>query len=93
MYGREIKGGIFVYIFLPHWHNSGIVRLAHGAEIDSRMGTVSFWMGDHLGKTLAVRSKVHSAFHPLVVGEMSTSLTGDKLGMQWDWSGAYPSLA
>ena len=45
-------------------------------------------MGDHLEITLAVRSKVNSAFHPFVVGKMSTSITGDKLCMQRDWSGA-----
>ena len=35
-------------------------------------------MGDLLEITITVRSKVHSAFHPFVVGKMSTS-TGDKL--------------
>ena len=35
-------------------------------------------------------SKVHSAFHPFVVGKMSTIITGVKLCMQRDWSGAHP---
>ena len=35
-------------------------------------------------------SKVHSAFHPFVVGKMSTSITGDKLCIQRDRSGAHP---
>ena len=29
-----------------------------------------------------ILSEVHSAFHPFVVGKMSTSITGDKLCMQ-----------
>ena len=35
-----------------------------------------------------VRSKVHSAFHPFVVGK--TSITRDKLFMHWDRSSTEP---
>ena len=35
-------------------------------------------------------SNVHSAFHSFVVGKMSTSITGDKLCMQRETSGAHP---
>ena len=44
-------------------------------------------MGDQLEITTAVCSKVHSAFHPFVVGKMRTSVTGDKFvhvtGEEW----------
>ena len=35
---------------------------------------------------------VHSTSHPFVVGKISTSITGDKLRMQRDWSSAHLSL-
>ena len=49
-------------------------------------------MGDLLEITIAVRSKVHSAFHPFVVGKMSTS-TGDKLCCVCNGIGVAPTPA
>ena len=37
-----------------------------------------------------VRSKVHSALHPYVIGKVSTSITGDKLCTKRDWISAQP---
>ena len=49
-------------------------------------------MGDLLEITIAVRSKVHSAFHPFVVGKMSAS-TGDKLCCVCNGIGVAPTPA
>ena len=76
------------------------IRLAQWAGIIRRMVInvkaplewVRYWLGDHLEITITVCSKVHSAFHPFVVGKMGTSITGDKLCMQRDKSGAHAHL-
>ena len=40
--------------------------------------------------TIAVHSKVHSAFHAFVLDKMSTTIIWDKLSMQRDRRGAHP---
>ena len=51
-----------------------------------------YGMSDLLEITIAVRSKVHSAFHPFVVGKMRTS-TGDKLCCVCNGIGVPPTPA
>ena len=66
-----------------------LAKTAEGSKAFS-INTQAQWKVERLLFGNSSVLQVHSAFHPFVVGKMSTSITGDKLCMQRDRSGVHP---